>query len=570
MLANTLWGLASLPEAVRFRGALRRPGATQRRVLHRILRSNAASDAGQTYGFASIDDVSDYQERVPLTTYEDVEADVSRIAEGEDHVLTTDAVRLLEPTSGSTAATKWVPYTDALRREFQQAIAPWIVDLFRHYPRLLGGAAYWSVSPIGERPEETEGGVPLGFADDSEYLGPVKGPLVRSVMAVPPCVQRIRDVETFRYVTLLGLLRRDDLALVSVWNPTFFTLLLERLPDWSTALADDVEAGTVSPPGSISPAVRERLKAQWTPCPGRAAAVRATHGDPPPARHRRLWPRLRVVSCWADGSARSYAEALSSLLPHATLQPKGLLATEGVVTIPMEAAPAPVPAVRSHFFEFAPAGGGDPVLLDALETGTRYDVVLTTGGGLYRYQLHDRVEVVDRWRGVPCLRFVGKTDRVVDHFGEKLHAHHVRTVVDAAVSAGEVPVSFALLALENDTPGGTPAAPPAYTLFVETTAPTSALREVGRQVDDGLRENYHYDYCRRLGQLGRLRVFQITGDAADVYLDRCVATGQRAGDVKPTVLHAATDWSSHFDGRFIARSPAPDAESETRPGAADE
>jgi len=543
-LANTLWALASLPKALRFHWGLRDGTAAQRQVLRRILRQNADSDIGRKYDFASIDSVSAYQDRVPLTTHADWEASIDRIAAGEDGVLTSEPVRLLEPTSGSTAATKWIPYTDALQDEFQRAVAPWILDLFLHHPQLLTGSAYWSVSPVGDRPKQTSGGVPVGFADDSDYLGPVQGRLVRAVMAVPPCVRRLRDVETFRYVTLLGLLRRADLTLVSVWNPTFFTILLERLPDWGPRLAHDLERGALSPPGSLPTAVREKLEKQWAPRLERASVLRAALSEEAAARHRRLWPHLRVVSCWADGPAAAHADELATLLPHAHLQPKGLLATEGVVTIPMTGAPAGVPAVRSHFFEFLPADGGDPVLLDDLETGGRYDVVLTTGGGLYRYQLRDRVEVADRWRGVPCLRFVGKTDQVVDRFGEKLNARHVQTVIGAACDAHALDPAFAMLAPDERTP-------PGYTLFLQADAANAKLREVAQRVETDLRDNYHYDYCRRLDQLGPLRLFRVTGDARSTYLERCIAMGQRAGDVKPTALHSAPDWSDHFDGRAL-------------------
>lgn len=543
-LANTLWALASLPKALRFHWGLRDGTATQRQVLRRILRQNADSDIGRKYDFASIGSVSAYQDRVPLTTYDDWTEEIDRVAAGEEGVLTNAPVRLLEPTSGSTAATKWIPYTDALQDEFQRAVAPWILDLFLHHPQLLTGSAYWSVSPVGDRPEQTDGGVPVGFADDSDYLGPVQGRLVRAAMAVPPCVRRLRDVETFRYVTLLGLLRRADLTLVSVWNPTFFTILLERLPEWAPRLADDLERGALSPPGPLPTAVRDKLQEHWTARPGRASVVRTALDDAPPARHRRLWPRLHLVSCWADGAAAAHADELAALLPHAHLQPKGLLATEGVVTIPMTGAPAGVPAVRSHFFEFLPVDGGDPVLLDELETGARYDVVLTTGGGLYRYQLRDRVEMAGRWRGVPCLRFVGKTDQVVDRFGEKLNARHVQAVIDTACDVHDLDPAFAMLAPDERTP-------PGYTLFLQADAADAKLREVAQRVEAELRDNYHYDYCRRLNQLGPLRLFRVTGDARSTYLERCVAMGQRAGDVKPTALHSAPDWSDHFDGRAL-------------------
>ena len=56
--------------------------------------------------------------------------------------------------------------------------------------------------------------------------------------------------------------------------------------------------------------------------------------------------------------------------------------------------------------------------------------MVTTGGGLYRYQLHDEVEVVDFENECPLVRFVGKSDRVCDLVGEKLADAHVRGALE--------------------------------------------------------------------------------------------------------------------------------------------
>ena len=64
-----------------------------------------------------------------------------------------------------------------------------------------------------------------------------------------------------------------------------------------------------------------------------------------------------------------------------------------IVTIPF-AGRHPL-AIGSHFFEFIDANGCAR-LAHQLERGVDYTVVVTTGGGLYRYRLADRVSV-DGW-----------------------------------------------------------------------------------------------------------------------------------------------------------------------------
>jgi hypothetical protein len=68
-------------------------------------------------------------------------------------------------------------------------------------------------------------------------------------------------------------------------------------------------------------------------------------------------------------------------------------------------------------------------------------------------------------------------------------------------------------------------------------------------LEAGLRENPHYAYAVRLGQLAPAEVEVLDPDgepAWHVYLRRCLARGQRAGNVKPAALDVGTDWSDDF------------------------
>jgi hypothetical protein len=94
--------------------------------------------------------------------------------------------------------------------------------------------------------------------------------------------------------------------------------------------------------------------------------------------------------------------------------------------------------------------------------------------------------------------------------------------------------------------------PPAYVLFIE--APdvfNKILQQLGVGLETVLQENFHYRYCRDLGQLGALRVFRIDSGAMAAYLAACQAHGQRVGDIKPVALHRRGGWAEVFQGRMI-------------------
>lgn len=420
--ANGLWLLSAAREARAFRADLHRVAEVQR---------------------AMVGDLDTFRARHPIRKWE------------EQELLLDEPVERWEETSGSSGAKKRIPYTRTLRRQFERAIAPWIVNLFTTHPRAFAGEAYWSISP--------------GAESDEEILGPFQRRLVRAVQAVPPSVRLTN--ENFREETLRHLTRCRTLSLISVWHPSFLDLLVGDL---------DTE---------------------------------------------KTWPHLRVISCWADANAAGPAAALAKKFPHATIQPKGLLSTEGFVTIPYDG--ENVLAYRSHFYEFR--DGATVFLAHELEVGKRYDVILTTGGGLYRYDTEDVVEVTGYRGQAPVLRFIGRAQHVSDHFGEKLNEIFVRERMQTALEG--TPHAFAMLACDRD----------AYVLYIDSDAP---LGFAVTTLEAALRESHHYDLVRRLGQLGPLRVLRVR-DAASTYL-RVKSATQTLGDIKIPALDREQGWSERF------------------------
>jgi hypothetical protein len=237
-----------------------------------------------------------------------------------------------------------------------------------------------------------------------------------------------------------------------------------------------------------------------------------------------------------------------------------LIATESFVSFPVGDKEGTALSLNSHFFEFidsgASPGTNSTKLAHELQQGEAYSVVITTGGGLYRYQLHDLIEVTGFVGDCPLVRFLGKADAVVDLFGEKLDEAHVRRVATTLFPRYGLNSAFWFLAPERV---GDHAAH--YTLFLQwqgqddNITVEAMLRDLADHLERGLQENYHYRYCRELGQLHPLKVFLIMDDssgASSRFLETCAALGQRLGNVKPAALHSYAGWAGVFSGRHIA------------------
>jgi hypothetical protein len=536
--ANLAWMASCLPAYISFRRAIREPRRAQEEVLKQLLTRNASTEFGRKHGFTEISNVGDFQAQVPETNYDAISPFIDRARAGEKDLLTTDPIQLFEKTSGSSSAAKYIPYTESLRREFQNAVRSWIFDLYRHDPKLLLGQSYWLITPLSRDREITSGGIPVGFENDADYLGTLERKIAEALFAVPGELARVPDIESSLYLTLRFLIQAKNLTLMSVWNPSYLSLLMDRFDPWADRLLTDLKAGTATPPNGadVPTSLTLKLRSQ----PKRAHVFRQILERTGRLRPSDIWPRLRLISCWTDGAARQSLEGVRRQFPNVRIQGKGLLATEGVATIPWVEAEGCIPALTSHFYEFLPTNGGKIKLAHELEKDAEYSLLMTTGGGFYRYRLGDRVRVNGFHGSVPILEFVGRDDGVSDLRGEKLSPAFVQACLDEAMVEAGIPASFAMLAPE-------PAAS-RYTLYLESPFNPERL---GETLETKLRANPHYDYCRNLGQLDALQVFWIRENAQEIYLRRCTELGQRAGSVKPTSLHRSGAWDDYFPGAFV-------------------
>lgn len=412
--------------------------------------------------YGSPRDMTAFRDQVPLCTHESLEPWLTRTLTNEPDVLFAGRPVACERTGGSSGGAKLIPYSAEGLEDFRQAVLPWLASLVREHR--LGGRAYFSISPA-TRAVERMGDIPVGLGE-AAYLGNDVAAALAMLSVVPPEVAAMPDVAQWRKHTLACLQQAQDLEFISVWSPTFLLALLRDI------------------------------------------AVPA-----------RCWPRLRLVSCWADGASARHAQELAQLLPHAHIQPKGLLSTEGVATVP-DASGRPV-LTRHGFFEFLQDGRA--LLPHELQRGDVCELVMSTASGLYRYRTGDQVQCTGHdATGQPVLQFMGRSGHVSDLVGEKL--------TESFVNACLHPVQgYATVVADTECPG--------YVLVCERPQAAGILA----QVEQALHANPQYRYARQMQQLATLRIMvqpQVARRVADYLLSR----GTRLADVKPLALRAGPHW----------------------------
>jgi len=433
------------------------------------LHDNLSRNANASYldQFGSPVTVHAFRSSVPTCCYEDLLPYLNRLSAGESDVLFAGRPVAYERTGGSSGGAKLLPYSQEGLLDFQRCIVPWLARTVKDYG--ITGRAYFSISPATRQPESV-GSIPIGLPD-AAYLGKRAGTVLAQQSAVPLSVANIHDVAQWRQQTIAHLKAATDLELISVWSPTFLLRILDDIPDAQAC-----------------------------------------------------WPKLKVISCWASGSARRYAEQLKNQLPYVTIQPKGLLSTEAVVTVPGDGGRPTL--VRYGFVEFAQ--GADLLLEDELELGKEYEVVVTTASGLYRYRTGDRVEFQGYVHsGRAILEFVGRDALTSDLVGEKL----TETFVSGCLESIR---GFAMLVPDTSRPG--------YVLVSEQMSSDVLLA----MIESGLMANPQYAYARKLGQIAPLRVISHT-QAFSLVERAMLDRGTRLGDVKPLALRTESFWVPLFE-----------------------
>ena len=263
-----------------------------------------------------------------------------------------------------------------------------------------------------------------------------------------------------------------------------------------------------------------------------------------PENPETIWPQLKAISCWGDAHAGYGVVELQRRFPHVLIQPKGLIATEAIVTIPFSGV-RPL-AVCSHFFEFIDSQGLIH-LAHELQKNETYEVVVTTSAGLWRYRLKDQVQVSDFLGNTPSLRFVGRSQNISDRYGEKLSEGFVARCIQETMTDLAIRPRFVLLAPDEDYLGCR------YTLYVEG----EIHRDLASRLETILCKNPQYDWCRKLGQLNPVSLFQIKSGGYDVFVGRELLQGKRLGEIKPCSISTQTGWSHYFPGNYLISDDTP-------------
>ena len=348
----------------------------QQRVLQQLLSKAADTEYGQRFGFDSIRSYDDFAQRVPLNSYEELKGYIDRMRHGEKHVLWPGQVQWYAKSSGTTNdKSKFIPVSKQCLHDTHYAGGTDAVCLYlRNNPksRLFDGRALilgGSHAPNYNLPHSLVG-------DLSAILIEHINPLVNLVRVPSKRVALLADFEEKR-----DLIARRAMQ-CRITN-------LSGVPSWMMAVITRV----------LEFSGKDTLD--------------------------QVWPHLEVF--FHGGVAFTpYREQYQRLIPSQGMHyMETYNASEGFFGLQNDPADPAMLLMIDYgvFYEFIPleeVGRPDAHALPLwqVECDRQYAMVISTSGGLWRYQIGDTV----RFTSTEPYKFVisGRTKSFINAFGEEL------------------------------------------------------------------------------------------------------------------------------------------------------
>jgi len=398
----------------------------QEQILLKLLKDNENTEYGKKWKFSEIRSREEFQEKHPLTTYEDYRPYIERMESGgEENLLTIYPLVRLAITSGTSGSRKLLPFTTKQRGAFfLYGIAPLYRIIFgipgfnylqktckfMYFPKKRVAASGIKMGPNASSPEDSKSTMSMYTTPEIGYM-------------------EIQHEKSELYVHLLFALKDDRLG---NFEANFASLIYQAFcfleNNWQS-LCEDIRVGKVDHSDSwrVPPQVKKALEAHLGgPDPARADWLEREFRAGLEGIVPRIWPRIRFILTVDTGTFRIYSEKLRYYFPESIpLYSPLYAATEGLmgINLKIEKESKYVIVPRTMFYEFIPVEESDSpkrvLFADQVEVGQVYELVITNQSGLFRYRFGDVVKVIGFHNQSPMIEFQYRQGQLLSVRGEK-------------------------------------------------------------------------------------------------------------------------------------------------------
>ncbi|KAK9286206.1 hypothetical protein L1049_014590 [Liquidambar formosana] len=429
----------------------RNADSVQEKVLAEILSRNAETEYLKRYQLGGATDRDTFKSKVPVVTYEDIQPEIQRIANGDGSpILSAHPISEFLTSSGTSAGERKLMPTIKEELDRRQLLYSLLMPVMNLYvPGLDKGKALSFLFVKSET--KTPGGlvarpVLTSYYKSEQFKTRPYDPY--NVYTSPDEAILCADSFQSMYTQMLcGLYERQQvLRLGAVFASGLLRAIRFLQLNWQQ-LAHDIRTGTLNPK-ITDPSVKKCMTRFLKPDPELAEFIaEECSKDNWEGIITRIWPKTKYLDVIVTGAMAQYIPTLdyySGGLPKACTMYASSECYFGLnlnpMTKPSEVSYTIMPNMA--YFEFLPHDSSStgltrdspPKLVDLadVEVGKEYELVITTYAGLCRYRVGDILRVTGFHNSAPQFHFVRRKNVLLSIDSDKTDEAELQKAVENA------------------------------------------------------------------------------------------------------------------------------------------
>lgn len=365
------------------------PEEVQQNILASNVSRSAKTEYGKQYGFDGVMSYDAFKERVPVVQYEDLAPYITRIKNGEQNILWPSEIRWFAKSSGTTnARSKFIPLSsDSLEDCHFKAGKDMLALYFHNKPesKIFTG-----------RSLRLGGSTQISNVNNQSYFGDLSAILIENF----PVWVELRSIPS-REISLMNEWETKMKAIAQASIKEDVTSLA-GVPSWMLVLMNHILDIT----GASS--IEE------------------------------VWPNLELY-LHGGVSFSPYREQFKSIMPGKGFEFMEIYnASEGFFGIQDQLGAQDMLLMLDYgiFYEFIPIEhiDDDPydyiIPLNDVVVGETYAVIISTNGGLWRYNIGDTIVFTNT--NPYRFKIAGRTKHYINVFGEELMVSNAESALETA------------------------------------------------------------------------------------------------------------------------------------------
>ena len=502
-----------------------------KKLLLKLVHKNKNTVYGKKYNFKDIKSIKDYQDKVPFSLYEDYQEYINETAKnGSQNLITKDKIEFFAKTSGTTGVMKKIPVVKKSKKGFSNTVAMYI-NIIQTEMKKRGYKVGKGLNFIETESNKTPGGIREGLI--SAYTVKSGKWAVPIITCIPKTALECDEKSDMKYIKAFYALKDRNLTyLLAVFMSNITDLMVYIMENYEL-LINDIKNGEISRSVNIPKDIKIKLNKDLKPDVERANELKEIFENPKGKIIKRIWPRMSVIIGIGTGEFSVFARKLRDYCGEDVSFFNEIYgSSESLMASAMEVESNDYFLLYDNgFYEFIPVDEEDkrPLLLNELEVGKLYEIVITNLSGLYRYRIKDVVRVKGFVGQNPLVQFAYRKQQLINITGVKITSEHITNAIESFEQKAHIKVlDYCLYPNTNITPWG-------ITLYIETKSKISPkLKEnIGNIFDSELAKvNKEHGRMLKIGETSPTHVCITENNTFKRYREYRISEGASQNQIK--------------------------------------